>query len=97
MEEFRDLNLPYAYQISNMGRVKVMFGVYRGLIKSQSTDKQGHAIVYIWNGKKMRPKRVFRLMLLAFLNEKRSWVDVKHLDGNKNNNKLENLEIVSSI
>ena len=94
MEEvFREIpGLYYQYEISNLGRVRSMFGAYAGLVKSQSVDKQGDAVVSIWNGTKLKPKKVYRLMLMAFFDENRSWILVEHKDGNKRNNRLDNIK-----
>jgi hypothetical protein len=94
MEEYKDLDLPFKYQVSNLGNVKTQFGSYAGLIKSQRVDSSGDAVVGIYNGKKLKDKKVFRLVLLAFFGENRPWARVRHKDGNKLNNSVENLEVL---
>lgn len=93
------------YQISNMGRVRsvdrtVVKGVghenktnvfYKGRVLKHGTDSWGYAFVILQNqGKKC--VLVHRLVANAFLDNKQNKMQINHIDGNKQNNAVCNLE-----
>ena len=82
------------YQISNLGRVKSL--PRNGTIKDEriikySLDKYGYPQVVL-NNKKHKCFRVHRLVAEAFIPNPQNKSTVNHIDGNKTNNKLNNLE-----
>lgn len=86
---------PY-YYISNDGRV---FSTYTGKMMNLVVDKVGYVVVnlqlkepYCNNIRKQISKRVNRLVLLAFMPiDHPELYHVHHIDGNKLNNRLDNL------
>ena len=77
------------YLISSFGRI---INVINMKIKELKTHKNGYVNCTIKNAKGKKKFRVHRLVADAFLSKKDNYNIVNHLDGIKNNNKVENLE-----
>lgn len=75
------------YKISNLGRVK---GKHR--IKSQQDNGKGYLIVHLNKNGKSRWYLVHRLVAKAFIENPENKPTVNHIDGNRKNNKVNNLE-----
>lgn len=58
-------------------------------------DATGYPIVSLTDGTKKRNRSIHRLLALAYIPNPEALPHVNHIDGNKCNNKLENLEWVS--
>ena len=94
------------YQVSNMGRVRSLdhytyrkfnFGVckemfYKGKILKPIIDKDGYELVNFGRGNKQFMHKVHRLVAKAFIPKVEGKKQVNHKDGNKRNNRVENLE-----
>ena len=101
-EVWKDIpNYESFYQVSNMGRVKGLDrlivqknGVLKkvkGVILKQATTIHGYKRVCLRRDDNKTMAVVHRLVMLAFkYNGKKKFVN--HIDGNKTNNKLSNLE-----
>lgn len=93
-EEWRDIEgLEGKYKVSNFGNIlslKFNKQTQERLLKL-STDSDGYAVIHI--GEKMR--KVHRLVAEAFLPKIDGKDFVNHIDGNKKNNRVENLEWVT--
>jgi hypothetical protein len=85
------------YEVSSLGRVR---SVINDLILKMSPSSNGYAQVVLWKGKGHKEKTILahRLVALTFLSdsysEDRPYVN--HIDGNKRNNSVSNLEWVSA-
>jgi hypothetical protein len=82
------------YQVSNLGNVKSLN--YRSAGKehliSPGTDRGGYNILVLCKGKKAKSFKVHRLVANAFIPNPKNKEQVNHKDGNKQNNKVDNLE-----
>lgn len=87
------------YYASNFGRIKSINynrTKQEGILKS-SINKHGYYIVGLSNGKKTKTFAVHRLVAMAFLNHKPCGHElvVNHINFNKLDNRVENLEIIT--
>lgn len=84
------------YEISNIGRVKSIKrnGTLGGLMKIRK-NRHGYPMVYLTKNNKAKNCTVHRLVALSFLKKVTGKNFVNHVDGNKENNCVENLEWVS--
>jgi len=88
------------YQVSNLGNVKSFISTYNGnrfypkeLILRQYSNKGYLRVALTDSFGKVKYYLVHRLVLTVFLGY--SELDVNHIDGNKKNNRVENLEWVT--
>lgn len=92
------------YQVSNIGRVKrlphwidvglnnVKRAFRKEKILKQSCDTPGYYQVWLYLNKKRKGFRVHKLVAQAFIPNPQNKPQVNHIDGNKLNNKVDNLE-----
>lgn len=98
MEEWRDIeNYKGKYMISSYGRVKSLNYNNTGKEKilKQITDKDGYKYVRLSKNNKTKNERIHRLVAFNFLPNIGNCQQVNHIDGKKNNNRIENLEWVT--
>lgn len=89
MEIWKKIKGNEDYEISNYGRVK-----YLGSIKLTKKRKDNYCYVYLKNSQKIH--LIHRLVAQEFLPNFDSKKMVNHLDFNKMNNHINNLEMVSN-
>ncbi|MCM1235436.1 MAG: NUMOD4 motif-containing HNH endonuclease [Ruminococcus flavefaciens] len=102
MEEWRDIiGFEGAYQVSDLGNVRSLdrkvksrnaFIKVRGKVLSTEVDSSKYICVNLCKNGKKYPRRVHRLVAQAFLPNPNNYSVVNHLDENKLNNNVENLE-----
>ena len=86
------------YQVSNLGRVKSLDRVDRngckrnGLIKKPQDNGNGYQYIQLKKDAKYKNFYVHRLVAIYFINEITGKEYVNHKDGNKKNNRFDNLE-----
>ena len=92
------------YQVSNLGRVRsVDRYVYcevspnklqhiYGKVLKQGTNHKGYQIVYLSKDGKQKTITVHRLVALTFIENPLNLPQVNHIDGDKTNNNVSNLE-----
>ena len=82
------------YEVSNLGRVRSMkryYGVV-GRIMPQTIQRKGYYAVTLWMNNKAYCRKVHRLVIEAFTPNPDSLPCINHIDGNKLNNHIDNLE-----
>lgn len=83
------------YQVSNLGNVKTLNykGKHKVKILKHQIDKDGYHKVSLYDIDK-KPKRfsVHKLVCLAFLENPHNYPIINHIDEDKDNNALSNLE-----
>lgn len=89
------------YQVSNFGNVKVLrreiwngkgIRIQEEKILKQSTNMWGYCIVTLTKNSVRLPHKVHRLVAKAFIPNYENKEQVNHIDGDKTNNHVENLE-----
>lgn len=82
------------YQVSNFGNIKSLN--YRRTKKEREMAKringEGYEIVGLYNGNQQLQTGVHRLVAQAFIPNPEHKEQVNHIDGNKRNNRVDNLE-----
>jgi hypothetical protein len=108
MENWKDVTISDGkyigrYQVSDAGRVRahpdpypMTRGSRPGRILFQSKDNRGYFQVYLYKDYKQHTVKVHRLVATEFLGERPDDMTVNHIDGNKENNAVENLEYISN-
>ena len=102
-EIWRDINdFKGLYQVSNLGRVRSIdrMTIYctgakritKGMILSISKNKLGYPQVNLSNKDRSYSRRVHRLVANAFIENPKKYKEINHIDGNKENNTVSNLE-----
>ena len=89
------------YQISNLGRLKSVARIVNGpkgevrlsdRMLSQVVNKRGYIEYQITHNGKHYSRKAHRLVALAFIDNPDGLPQVNHIDGNKQNNAVDNLE-----
>lgn len=86
------------YQVSNTGKVRTMehsdrFGrTYEQIEMRQSVSRNGYLVLHLKAGGHRKMALVHRLVACAFLPNPDNLSDVNHIDGDKSNNNIDNLE-----
>lgn len=82
------------YEISNYGRVKS--SNYGGLIRKPRVQQNGYETVRLWRDGKARFYLIHRLVFSHFVGELDKNLVIDHIDGNKVNNHVTNLQQITS-
>lgn len=82
------------YQVSTLGRIKSLKCGRQKILKLGS-NPVGYSIIGLWKDRKQRFFPVHRLVALAFIQKAENKLEVNHIDGNKQNNNINNLEWVT--
>jgi len=89
------------YQVSNKGRVRSIDRVipdgrkYKGCIRVLCNDKDGYPYVVLAKNGKNKTLKIHRLVATTFIPNPQNKYAINHIDGNKENNSVENLEWVT--
>jgi len=90
MSEYWKLN-EFGYEVSNLGNVK---GKRGSLLKLQK-GSSGYLTVGLFFNKKNYCKYVHRFVYETFKGEVPDGLEIDHVDGDRTNNSLENLDVVT--
>ncbi len=93
-EIWKDIKNYPKYQVSNLGRVKSLNYNSTGLSKVMKLAKttKGYLCVCFYKDKKSHVKPVHRVVAEAFLPNLDNKPQVNHINGDKTNNRVDNLE-----
>lgn len=99
-EVFKDVtNYKGLYQISNLGNVKSLGNnkIRKEKILKNCLSKKGYLVVNLSKNGVFNTKKIHQLVAESFLNHTPCGMKlvVNHIDFNKTNNKLENLEVIT--
>lgn len=86
------------YQVSNFGKIKSIprHGTRKNMhIISQNYNRCGYKIVNLYKNAKGKTKTVHRIVAETFMKNTLNKEDINHIDGNKDNNNVTNLEWTS--
>ena len=85
------------YQASNLGRIRSIkrYGTSGKILKGE-IDEWGYIRISLSKNNKPKKNKAHRLILMTFCPTNDPKLQVNHKDGNKQNNKLENLEWCSA-
>lgn len=106
MEIFKDIKgYEKIYQVSNLGNIKSLareiISIKNGKFRKQKIEekilknnitKTGYCIVHLCKNRKRKAKTVHRLVAEAFIKNPCNYKQINHIDGNKKNNNVKNLE-----
>lgn len=94
-EEWKSIpNYEEFYEVSSFGRVK---NKLTDIILKQSTDNCGYLLLKLNKNSIKKIKRVHQLVAMAFLNHEPCGMKlvVDHINGKKDDNRLDNLQIIT--
>lgn len=87
LETWKEIEGFSNYYVSNHGRIKNTFKIMK-----QKVSKTGYSYAMLYKNKSRIDKPVHRLVANAFLDNAENKPTVNHIDGNKLNNNISNLE-----
>ncbi|MCM3314862.1 NUMOD4 motif-containing HNH endonuclease [Psychrobacillus sp. MER TA 17] len=88
MEEWRKIEGFPNYSVSNLGGIRN--DKFNRVLNP--FDAGGYEHVSLWADNKRSDKKVHRLVAIAFLENRENKLEVNHIDGDKKNNSVSNLE-----
>ena len=90
MEIWRDIHgYEGKYQVSNYGRIK---SLYTNKLKKATIKNWGYKCVDLYLNGKRENKTIHRLVAMTFIPNPNGYKVINHIDGNKLNNNVNNLE-----
>ena len=105
METWKKVNNFEGYEISSEGRVrsleriieqhvhgKIVKRLVKEKIMKPQTNSGGNLYVSMYKDKKLYYKPIRMLVAEAFIDNPKNLTDVRHIDGDKTNNRVENLQ-----
>lgn len=92
MEIWKDIvDYEGLYEISSLGNVRRIWKSSKKL-RSLKQRKDGYMEIDLWKNGKSKHIRIHQLVANAFLENPNNYSCINHIDGNKANNKVENIE-----
>lgn len=92
MEVWKDISgYEGHYQVSNCGRIKSLkYG--KETIMSEKLNSMGYVDIIFTKSNEQKSIRVHRIVAEAFLDNSQGYPVINHIDGDKKNNHIDNLE-----
>lgn len=81
------------YQVSNLGQIKSLRS--NKILKPSSSSTGGYLYVCLYKDGKGKCFSIHRLVAIAFIPNEQNFSQVDHIDNNKKNNRVENLQWLS--
>ena len=91
-EQWKMLPDDACFLVSSYGRVKRVFSNGKERLLRQRLNKYGYRVVCLYADRMMKTCTVHRLVARTFLENPKGLPQVNHIDGDKTNNRVENLE-----
>lgn len=91
MEKWENLDWCKDYMVSSFGNIK-SYKYGRETIRKHGKDRDGYSIVSLWKNNKGKTFKVHRLVAEAFIPNPFGKPEVNHINGDKSDNRVENLE-----
>ena len=79
------------YEVSNLGRVRRVWKNHASM-KQTALSKVGYEMVHLSHEGTNKHRAIHRLVAIAFIDNPDNLPEVNHIDGNKLNNSVDNLE-----
>jgi hypothetical protein len=92
MENWKQVKCFDSYFVSDLGRVKKIYENSKIKMLKQRFSKDGYLRVALSKNRIVKEWRVSRIVAEHFIENEKNLDTVNHKDGNKTNNKVENLE-----
>ena len=86
------------YDVSNAGRIRRTRSANEMTavrMRKPYLERQGYLRIALWLGNKKRTFNVHRIVLSAFVGPCQDGMQTNHIDGDKTNNRIDNLEYVT--
>lgn len=107
MEQWKDIEgFEGYYQVSNLGRIMSLdrevdgksggVRIIKGKVLKPDVNRGGYLQINLSKGNKQKKFSVHRLVYTAFCGEIPEGMQINHLDEDKTNNRLENLNLMTS-
>lgn len=91
-EEWRSIKDFPKYEVSNLGNIKSFTRKSKGNNLVPQPTRKGYLQILLYKDGKPHPKKVHRLVAEAFISNLKNEPQVNHIDGDKTNNCVNNLE-----
>lgn len=95
------------YQVSNLGRVKSLDKIIVTIDRKNRCQKEkilklqiskyGYNVITLWNNNISKQFKVHRLVAIAFIPNPNNLPQINHIDEDKLNNKIDNLEWCTAL
>lgn len=99
IEIWKDIDGFPSYQVSSFGKIKSLkkWRCNDDKIMKLSSDGRGYLQICLMKNKKQHTIKIHKLVAISFLNHKQNGMKdvINHIDGNKSNNHVWNLEITN--